>query len=729
MITIPRPNFVMALIAVCLSAFSSAASETVYFPGGKVPDKPALANPNGSPVRALVVVEGAQMYSSYAADGRPLSTKAGYRDVVTLYDRYGTDWLLVKSEAGSFAWMHSADLLQTYLCKKDRQQGTFIKATLRNNWRVDGAIGHEVSIRKGPSPTYDVLETYGLADILFVFDERQTSAGRYYLLGAGPSWTYQLPLESIRGWVRAEECTFWNSRVAVYFNRQNADQRANARAQIFEKEEYLADFEKGGTAKGVLATETARSAALLNYRTNRFPVIEARNPHLKIGFIGELPGAVRIAEQTVLGELENLHNMQILFVIDATISMKAYLPDILAGIRDYISQLDGPQQVGRHHFAASVYRDYSEGPKVSELLADFGDTAMMDKLRAVAFSTDNDYPEAVFNGIVQPVSSVHWTPGMVREVVLIGDHGNHPNDGSKTASWVAEKLRQSGVRFHAVNIDVVPKTREFAKLFQDQVRDIARAKSESPDLRIVKSPDNLRAEVSKTLGSIFSFSRKLTETADRCISGDGNCLQESDVEVSAYLKQLLNEKGIGLSQLNLAKYQQVSEEGWISSSYKDKRQVEPWVYISRTELDEFIGALAGIIGATSEQDPAEAIKLTIGRLSGDPLTEHEKLDHYLKRRFGIPLREDSHVLQYSPDDLKEKLQHKEFYIQFRHDLGFSYECLRLFAQERKSPETTLRWDQQAVQWKANTTDLPKEDTWVKTRSGSTYAWVPLKYMP
>lgn len=691
--TVIFPRLVLFTLLLMTSALPVSGRDTVFFPEGRPPEKPAIISLSGAPIRALVVVDGAKFYSSYAKRRRPLQEKPTYREVVTLYDRFESNWFLIKTQTGLFAWMQALDLLQTYICKRDRERGDFVKVILRNNLHSDPAPDQSLRVRNGPGLKYAALEADGLAEILFVFDERHTPGGRYLLLGTAPSWTYHFPQDSILGWVRADDCTFWNSRVAIYFNHRNLVERANFPARIFKTEEDLFSFERSGVATGVLATESVKSTSFLDFRTNRFPVVEIRGQHLKIGFIGGLTNTVRSGEQGLTDDGGSLRKIQILFVIDGASSMSSFSSEIAAGIQDGVETFQEPIQLLRQHVAVAVYRDQSDGPKAFEVVGDFDGQPTTNKLKPTTSVGESSPTHTMFNGVVQAVTAVHWTPGTVRELVLIGDHGDHPNYKSTTPAWVASKLLQYGVRFHVISIDVTPKTQKLSRLFQHQVKDIAAAKSEELDLRIVKNSEDLRAAV------------------------------------SGVLKQLLYEKGVNMGKFKLLKDRRPSEEGWMAASYKSNRQIEHWVYISRTELDELIGALAGIVHATNETDPAEVIKLTINRLSGDPLTEREDLGHFLKRRFGIPLREDSTVLQYSPEDLRTKLQDREFYFQFRHDVGFSYECLRLFAQEKKSPEDALEWDRTAGQWNLMKNDLEQEKTWVNTRSGATYAWVPLKYMP
>src|SRR5262249_1859774 len=124
-------------------------------------------------------------------------------------------------------------------------------------------------------------------------------------------------------------------------------------------------------------------------------------------------------------------------------------------------------------------RDYEDGPEAAELIADFNDKNLLQKLGSLkehSSPDDKTLEEAMFNGILTAVKGASWQPGDLKTVVVIGDHPNHPVDprGYTTDSLARElqKVAQSGFRFNAINVNVNDQYKRLNDEFLNQVRQI-----------------------------------------------------------------------------------------------------------------------------------------------------------------------------------------------------------------------------------------------------------------
>lgn len=741
-----RTASVVLAFIMCVTAWGQ---QKVYLGDSGVEPRTPLRNRTGGDLFVMAKLPNAPLLDRPSSIGSPLPHRASFREVFTAYLEDNTrSFLLVKAKADPpiWGWMRKDDLLTDLECKRseDKSNPAFVKVALKNNLRV--SVAELVHLYAGPGTQYGIVETNGLAQILYVFDQRKgTDQNTYLLLGWDPTWNPDLPTDSIRGWARKEECTIWNHRVAVYYNRKNIDKRA--KVSIFRTVDEL----RAGDARAALAVETTDSDRQLTFDRARFPVLQeaSQASPMKIAFIGAPPRNLRITPNEVNVLKEAARNVQVLFLIDGTISMGRYFKEVQKAVLDYIKERESMDEKARHHFAVAVYRDYADGQGVygeMNVIADFGDPRALDILGGLQEKSDpgdHDLPEAVFNGIVRSVKEVSWERGMLKSVVVIGDHPNHvPDPRGLTVQTVVRDLHtlmsarnlNSGFRFNAINVNVSDKYRYLNNEFVNQMKQIGNQFKPAGRFEQIETRpgdlDAFRSAIRNVLQDILGTTNMLMQAYDDTEKGkSANELAATyGTTFTEMFFKMLQEQGVRPEVINQSGLSQLSAEGWVPMVANGEQLFEPWVYIERRELDEFIGFLATLMQSSENRTRAsEIIKEGVMRATGDPLLKNETIESYIKRAYSLPFRGDSAILSRTPEQLQEAIATQNLWVQFRKKIGYSYEALKLVNEERDP--SALRWDEAHYKW-VRTIDRPAEKrSWVTSSGGQKFVWVPLEYMP
>jgi hypothetical protein len=468
--------------------------------------------------------------------------------------------------------------------------------------------------------------------------------------------------------------------------------------------------------------------------------------------------------------------MQILFVIDATKSMQPYFTSVQQAIREYKSSLPSSEHT-KYHFAAAVYRDYADGEHAAELIANFDDEHALNRLSSVVAASnraDHDLPEAVFQGIATAIKSVRWNPESTQLVIVIGDHGNHPTEDQvakyhlkldldepesrgNTPESVANlldpregKAPYGRILFHAVNVNVRKDWLQYNDLFRDQMDAILDATKNGgrmnnsrhgvgsvTRLGVDDPSDHNRAkeQVKTAIAAAFASTNAEADLLNAKID-TGSCAKvplskDSELllgtQACDFLMDKVKERGWTPPESG---YSQICEEGWVLREKDNKDLLEPWVWMSRSELFTFTGFLSGVLTAGNHPERAkEVIGRTIESSTGDRMNGGESLTEYIKRVFHLPFHDET-ILRYTPEQLQDKLLNdKTFQLQYVKEIGRSLERLSLALAEQKA-DVPLTWDQSKGRWlKPAVEKIPTERRWNAQMGVELYGWFPLSYLP
>lgn len=739
----------------------------VFFSGGVIPEEPLKFSNSGMEMRLLIVIRNPVLLDQPNNDGMELrftgDTAPKYLDPLMAYSQSNDgQYFLVRTltDPGRWGWIPKEFVLERYepLRAQDETRATdqstpnpaFIKVVAKNNWRTPtGRRLEAVPILNGPGSEYDTVARINIFRIRYAYDIRPGMDGKeYVLVGEEPSLNQYAANSGLSGWINLEYAILWTSRVGIYYNRENLTSRQEA-VHIFQNKTDLGEFLATGNTDKAIAHENMAAKASLDYDTTRFPIIgQAGGNLLNIAFVGNaradddsrklLSNEELSHKRTELNEIiDQTRNQDILFLIDATKSMQKHFPAVLRGLENFMASIKKQTEKNRFRFAIAVYRDYQDINNGFHMLAELGGDVrqFMKEETAYSIKEDHDYPEALFQGIVKSTEQTGWGTGRTRAVIVIGDHSNHPED-SFTAQQVASVLEQKNVAFYSINVNRRPETMQFNRMFDNQMQSVLSLSGGVGRNFVV---DNAAAfderqtavAIEETLASIFQFSSEVS-WGFKDIT-EGKQIKEIEAtygtEVTTYLRRIMREQGLTEAEINLANLSQICEEGWVSKKNSNAvDQLTPWVLIDRSSLDELVGIMSGLFKRARKQNSrglGTAVTEIVKRASGDEINENERISQFLYRRFHIPYREVSDVLQYSPTQLEEKFQASpEFKKKFVKRLGKTYALLQSVQEEKNSE---LLWSEMNQRWGKK--EPVEKKWWWKTSTGMSFAWIPMDYMP
>jgi len=172
---------------------------------------------------------------------------------------------------------------------------------------------------------------------------------------------------------------------------------------------------------------------------------------------------------------EKINNVDIMFVVDATGSMKKYFASIVSSIRKII----GSREIAdiNYRFGLSIYRDYPDGDEMFEIVPLTSDTSrVIRKLISTDCSSKGKTDaEAVYQGLIKGINQAGFNRNNSNIVVHIGDAANHNPDSKYTFDQVVSKFIEKNINLIAfqVNQPDAPTYRKFNWETQDILEKIA----------------------------------------------------------------------------------------------------------------------------------------------------------------------------------------------------------------------------------------------------------------
>jgi len=339
-----------------------------------------------------------------------------------------------------YGWMHSKNLLLSLYSLKtegDIQKGTVsiprkavILTSIDEARNIGGVLKTQKRYYSNPSRAKKYEEGFPKSfQPLFVFKETGTSV----LLGGSDvlDGSVETNKSKIYGWINVADKTDWDTRVALE-NAQSleADQEYSSSQlngyitlneiktcvedNLCDSKKSIAQFSVGPTRNNVM----------------RRPVISNIDENIKKVISVAKDNKDNKVYESLLTEARRLQsNVNIVFVLDATSSMRPYYKSIANSLEKVI---DNNQKIIKSNLKLGVvvYRDYADGKSaydVQPLTTDFK------KVKKVINSTickslDSDLPEAQYNGLINGINEIGFNANESNIIVLIGDCGNHLED-------------------------------------------------------------------------------------------------------------------------------------------------------------------------------------------------------------------------------------------------------------------------------------------------------------
>lgn len=280
----------------------------------------------------------------------------------------------------------------------------------------------------------------------------------------------QIALESnVAGWMANFHITNWDSRVCLEISSKPSAQKAYGDNDIpvYPTLEKLNAFINDGinNTDGSIMRLKIKNSPPDPY-VMRMPILNIfdKEELKQVATVGTLEKSTEQGDIAVimrkLQEAKNkLANVNILFVIDGTASMREYYKPVANSIEKIIRKNSTTGANNTLKFGAVIYRDYADGQSAVEVepITTEHDRVIKKILTTQCFSADGDLPEAQFNGIIEGIkmSGLYKFKDQSNIVVLIGDAGNHnPDPRGKTLEQVCRALKDceaSLISFQVIN--------------------------------------------------------------------------------------------------------------------------------------------------------------------------------------------------------------------------------------------------------------------------------------
>jgi len=326
-----------------------------------------------------------------------------------------------------------------------------LKALLRSNPQYESDGATEVIIYDKPIITSNQRTSALVFGVYKIYAERETDSGHWYwIAGEDPHYPTKFA-----GWIPDHHVLLWESQLSLYFNDESD------KAAIFATRNHAIVSDENAVIGTRPKNFKERSLGIegedtLDVNLPRFPILnEERSASnegraiYRIGFFGN-------DESIGTGEAENvnssrrakvqlsLKNIDILFLIDNTLSMTEYFNSVVQAVKNSTEEINRINDDNGYEikvkFAAATYGDYLDQSanidsmqfEIVSRLGRPGNTDHLDRLTAIAATPGSHYrdaigdkPEAGMAGIIRGIEDLQWTADSLYKVVVwIGDHGS-----------------------------------------------------------------------------------------------------------------------------------------------------------------------------------------------------------------------------------------------------------------------------------------------------------------
>ncbi len=351
---------------------------------------------------------------------------------------------ILTSSAKDMGWVNKDNLLLWMHCLVTKTGRIDKKAMVLNTVQaIKNALQGKDSkiVRFCKDPQLKVRSEYEsqLFQIFYVYKKNATSV----LLGRNSRISESSYIEEdILGWVPSNRINFWDHRIALEpnwdFEAAKERQSNRLKSEIFYSRN---NAEKYQTKNQINSDSIFWNADPYDKRNigdwRRFPILSNKDGILKVGVMGEIQSAngqtMNQVDQAVIQRKYNLdrekrRNINIVFVIDGTSSMKKFYKPISTAVENSMSKLSSNYTKNSFRFGAVVYRDKLEGANLTnvyKLTNKYKDVSTFLNTVVAGDTKDNDVPEAVFWGIKTALRVIPLPQDETNIMILIGDAGNH----------------------------------------------------------------------------------------------------------------------------------------------------------------------------------------------------------------------------------------------------------------------------------------------------------------
>lgn len=529
-------------------------------------------------------------------------------------------------------------------------------------WNAESTTAKDrtvVPLYSEPKASTRMKDDLSIFTVLRVWDLARGDEGGVYAL-VGPSQ------RSVIGWVPIMAGTVWFSKLTSFFAGGNDAPILTAEPGT-QGAEILA--ERPPNLDGMLTADAdfGKFPVLIDRRDSASTEGTAQEPHLKVAFIGAVcdDGQICSNQSTVISRLERLKNADIIFVIDATKSMKEYF----SLVADAVNTVASEQASTTMRFGAVIYGDFTNpgnqglddamqlrwSVELTDLFGGDEFDVLPDESLFIEDSS-KDKPEAAFAALYQAIATADWRKdeGGLRFVIHVADHGDRqPAD---------EALIQRMKDAHVFYIPIAVRgeyIEPFNKAFFDQTTDLAErlkvgpAQFSIPPVKayedgVAQSRDAAARSILKALRGATELQDIVTkEVTDELLGRDTQSTAESNRYPPGFARLAQAARQLyGIDSQSLTgtiEQRTLAAPGFISVpadgvtpdwTFQVALKPKDLEYLIR-DFDVLCKTLSD---SNAQSDLSEALRSVIEVLTGDVLSaDNERFYNYFDRRDEIPL--------------------------------------------------------------------------------------------
>lgn len=448
--------------------------------------------------------------------------------------------------------------------------------------------------------------------------------------------------------------------------------------------------------------------------------IRTQNRLYRVGWVGGFVGGdvdLPVLRQQLRNAQESLKNLDILFVIDDSVSMKDYFPIVGDCLQTILKSIDFYED-RNVRVAVSYYGDvdFSDEPFETSKLADVRNRPEMDKIIAETRSHvgqgGGDAPESVFEGIRKAIDEAGFKPYAQKLVIVIGDMGDKSGDdpGDVEKSKVVQKLFPAGmpIEFCAVHTeqrDRNPSVQRHpdAVRFETHMRGIARLANardqESGEIAsyIHSSQTNdVRQRLVDRYAQLQKVVSEVSEGVRKWQRGEWN------TDIGPAVKRRLRVHGVDVEKFQRMKGSEIYQEGFIwhyARGPGEVPQLRERVLIEKSGVEEIVRILEKLVGKRPsgfvKASISQLVREEVERITGD-VDAGGSLDDVFFKEFGLHFK--SPLLRLPEDELSNftvKTEHVQYLesrlLRLKDVLANRISDWHLIPQKTEAGDVELKW--------------------------------------
>ena len=641
------------------------------------------------------------------------------------------------------------------MAKKAKTSNIFRKALVINNLGVNPNPDLEIDFFDNPDLEGTPVGKITIFEVRFIFQQRVNKTGKdVVLLGKSDRFKYRSSRSSLIGWMDYSYVKEWLTREGVEFDKSTYSRRTDGECRgLGRVYSQIRDLRRGSNP---IASES-ESAQEMKYYANRYPVLdfdETNNAHALV-FIGgalsqgklssDLSAEVIDQSKSKLMEVINRGSVEIAVLIDATKGMGPHLGNVKGALTRFLGGYE--DETSRPKIAIAAYRDYVDGPGLFEVASDFssdivGLTSALNRIKAYSSTNDKGefaFPEALFHGVHQALSKLSWSTEIGEKFILvIGDHGNHPNDPRNyTADKLGKALSSRSTTLHAIQVHFDPSLENYNRLFKEQFFSIKQSNANLGG-ELKRAGSSSEREIFSALEEILSW--------EQGVKKDFVSIRLGKMYPGVFHTKLLKRYGIDPRVFGS---KQVTHVGYIHKSdpCSGLALTKESVLMKKIEVEALKVQMQQLSDALYyyERDAEDDFKRTVFKvvkaITNDKMEAGENISTFIQKRSGIPIK--TPFLDQTLDELLDAIRQEHQRVEYRR-----YLQEKLIGLEEVSRESILDWDrnswdeeEQTFSWHDSRKqrrffydlELPLEHRFDKHMqsldSRRTYGWIPIEFIP